>query len=51
MMFIMDLPFLEYIIRSFDVKITFNILSDPSVENILSIIIMIKSILIIKIFF
>jgi len=50
MMYIMDLSFLEYIIRSFDIKITFSILSDPSVKDILSIIIIIKSILIITIF-
>jgi len=48
MMYIMNLSFLEYIIRSIDSKITFSILSDRSVR---SIIIIIKSILIIKIFF
>jgi len=50
MMYIMDLPFLEYIIKSFDIKITFSILSDPSIEVIPSIIIIIKSILITAIF-
>jgi len=47
----MDLSFLEYIIKSFDIKITFSILSDPSFEDIPSIIIITKSILIFTIFF